>query len=84
MTPGADVTTGAADTALTAHPDDGPDLGLDLGIRTGFGVDWLRIGAMKIFTDGSLVGLTAAIPLPPTTVTGSVNAEKAAPNHSAR
>ncbi|HET7016054.1 MAG TPA: amidohydrolase [Streptosporangiaceae bacterium] len=47
--------------ALTAHPDDGLDLGLDLGIRTGFGDDWLRIGAMKIFTDGSLVGLTAAM-----------------------
>jgi predicted amidohydrolase YtcJ len=46
---------------LTAHPDDGLDLGLDLGIRTGFGDDWLRIGAMKIFTDGSLVGLTAAM-----------------------
>ncbi|HEY3905786.1 MAG TPA: amidohydrolase [Streptosporangiaceae bacterium] len=47
--------------ALTAHPDDGLGLGLDLGIRTGFGDDWLRIGAMKIFTDGSLVGLTAAM-----------------------
>ncbi len=46
---------------LTAHPDDGIDLGLDLGLRTGFGDDWLRIGAMKIFTDGSLVGLTAAM-----------------------
>ena len=46
---------------LTAHPDDGLDVGLDLGIRTGFGDDWLRIGAMKIFTDGSLVGLTAAM-----------------------
>jgi len=46
---------------LTAHPDDDLDFGLDLGIRTGFGDDWLRIGAMKIFTDGSLVGLTAAM-----------------------
>jgi predicted amidohydrolase YtcJ len=46
---------------LTAHQDDGLDLGLDLAIRTGFGDDWLRIGAMKIFTDGSLVGLTAAM-----------------------
>jgi predicted amidohydrolase YtcJ len=46
---------------LGAHPDDGLELGLDLGIRTGFGDDWLRIGAMKIFTDGSLVGLTAAM-----------------------
>src|SRR5262249_42112425 len=46
---------------LAAHPDDDLELGLDLGIRTGFGDDWLRIGAMKIFTDGSLVGLTAAM-----------------------
>jgi predicted amidohydrolase YtcJ len=47
--------------ALAAHPDDGLELGLDLGIRTGFGDDWLRIGAMKIFTDGSLIGKTAAM-----------------------
>jgi hypothetical protein len=46
---------------LAAHPDDSIELGLDLGIRTGFGDDWLRIGAMKIFTDGSLVGRTAAM-----------------------
>jgi predicted amidohydrolase YtcJ len=46
---------------LGAHPDDGLDLGLDLGIRSGFGDDWLRLGAMKIFTDGSLVGRTAAL-----------------------
>jgi hypothetical protein len=47
--------------ALAAHPDDGLELGLDLGIRTGLGDDWLRIGAMKIFTDGSLIGRTAAM-----------------------
>ena len=35
--------------------------GLDLGIRTGFGDDWLRLGATKIFADGSLVGKTAAM-----------------------
>jgi predicted amidohydrolase YtcJ len=46
---------------LAADPGDGIELGLDLGIRTGFGDDWLRIGAMKIFTDGSLVGRTAAM-----------------------
>jgi predicted amidohydrolase YtcJ len=46
---------------LAAHPDDGLELGLDLGLRTGFGDDWLRIGAMKVFTDGSLVGRTAAM-----------------------
>jgi len=47
--------------ALGAHPDDGLNLGLDLGIRSGFGDDWLRIGAVKIFSDGSLVGRTAAV-----------------------
>ena len=46
---------------LAAHPSDGMDLGLDLGIRTGFGDDWIRIGAVKVFTDGSLVGRTAAM-----------------------
>ena len=46
---------------LAAHPSDGLDLGLDLGIHTGFGDDWLRIGAMKVFADGSLVGRTAAM-----------------------
>ena len=46
---------------LGAHPDDGLELGLDLGIRTGFGDDWLRVGAVKIFADGSLVGRTAAM-----------------------
>jgi predicted amidohydrolase YtcJ len=46
---------------LAAHADDGLELGLDLGLRTGFGDDWLRLGAMKLFSDGSLVGRTAAM-----------------------
>jgi predicted amidohydrolase YtcJ len=46
---------------LSAHADDGLELGLDLGMRTGFGDDWLRLGAMKVFTDGSLIGRTAAM-----------------------
>jgi predicted amidohydrolase YtcJ len=46
---------------LGAHPDDNLVAGLDLGISTGFGDDWLRIGAVKIFADGSLVGRTAAL-----------------------
>jgi predicted amidohydrolase YtcJ len=50
--------------AVGAHQDDGIELGLDLGIRTGFGDDWLRLGPMKIFTDGSLVGRTAAMSAP--------------------
>ena len=40
---------------------DGASFGLDLGMRTGFGDDWLRLGAMKLFADGSLIGRTAAM-----------------------
>jgi predicted amidohydrolase YtcJ len=47
--------------SLGAHPGDGLVAGLDLGITTGFGDDWLRLGAVKIFADGSLVGRTAAL-----------------------
>lgn len=35
--------------------------GLDLGIRTGFGDERLRIGAVKVLVDGSLRGRTAAM-----------------------
>ncbi|KMS92223.1 hydrolase, partial [Streptomyces regensis] len=38
--------------------------GLDLGIRTGFGDEFLRIGPMKIFTDGALSSRTAAVTEP--------------------
>ena len=47
----------AADCAV----EDDVGFGLDLGLRTGFGDDRLRIGAMKIFADGSLIGRTAAM-----------------------
>jgi predicted amidohydrolase YtcJ len=46
---------------LGAHAADGLVAGLDLGIKTGFGDDWLRLGAVKVFADGSLVGRTAAV-----------------------
>jgi hypothetical protein len=49
---------------LGAHPADGIRAGLDLGLRTGFGDDWLRLGPMKIFIDGSLAGRTAALTEP--------------------
>jgi predicted amidohydrolase YtcJ len=49
---------------LTAHPDDGILLGLDLGMRTGFGDDRLSLGPVKIFLDGSLLGRTAAVTEP--------------------
>ena len=35
--------------------------GLDLGLRTGLGDEWLRIGPVKVFSDGSLIGRTAAM-----------------------
>ncbi len=43
------------------HPDDDEPFALDLGVHTGFGDDWLRFGATKIFADGSLIGRTAAM-----------------------
>jgi predicted amidohydrolase YtcJ len=43
------------------HPDDPEPFSLDLGLHTGFGDDWLRIGPTKIFADGSLMGRTAAM-----------------------
>ena len=35
--------------------------GLDLGIATGFGDETLRIGPLKVFSDGSMLGRTAAM-----------------------
>ncbi|MFJ5679691.1 amidohydrolase [Streptomyces sp. NPDC093097] len=49
---------------LTAHPQDGISLGLDLGIRTGLGDETLSVGPVKIFLDGSLFGRTAAVTEP--------------------
>ncbi len=46
---------------LPAHPDDRIATGLDLGLRTGFGDEWLSLGAMKIWIDGSGLGHTAAV-----------------------
>lgn len=49
---------------VRGHPDDAMTFGLDLGMRTGFGDDRLRVGPMKIFLDGSLIGRTAALTEP--------------------
>jgi predicted amidohydrolase YtcJ len=38
-----------------------PFIGLSHGIRTGWGNEMLRIGPMKMFFDGSLIGKTAAM-----------------------
>lgn len=50
------------------HPLSGADgetwSGLDLGLRTGFGDDMVRLGPVKIWLDGSLIGRTAAVSEP--------------------
>lgn len=35
--------------------------GLDLGLGAGFGDDWVSLGPVKVFLDGSLLGATAAV-----------------------
>jgi predicted amidohydrolase YtcJ len=37
------------------------DQAIDLGLRSGFGNDWLRVGNIKIFADGALGPQTAAM-----------------------
>lgn len=39
-------------------------VGLDLGIRTGFGSDRLRLGPVKAWLDGAMLGRTAAVTAP--------------------
>lgn len=46
---------------LESNSADAITFGLDLGIASGFGDDYVRLGAMKIFLDGSLIGRTAAV-----------------------
>lgn len=40
---------------------DSSGLGLDLGLRTGLGDDELRVGGVKVFSDGALTARTAAM-----------------------
>jgi predicted amidohydrolase YtcJ len=47
-----------------AHEQDGFPRALDLGLRTGFGDDWLSVGALKIYTDGGMMARTAALTEP--------------------
>lgn len=49
---------------VAGSPDDVGTFGLDLGISTGFGDETLRIGPVKIFSDGSMLGRTAAMRAP--------------------
>lgn len=55
------MTAGEVLHPLGAHAGDDLPVGLDLGMKSGFGDEWLRLGATKIFADGSLVGRTAAM-----------------------
>ncbi|AJE83735.1 putative amidohydrolase family protein [Streptomyces albus] len=48
----------------TAPEADGIPRALDLGLRTGFGDDWLSVGALKIWTDGGMMARTAALTSP--------------------
>lgn len=63
---------GALQTRLTLMPyidamhslgpiGGGDGWGIDLGIRSGLGNEWLRIGPVKVLSDGSLIGRTAAM-----------------------
>ena len=54
---------------VAAHAHDDMTRGLDLGLRTGFGDEWLRIGPAKIFLDGALSSETAALREPYATAT---------------
>lgn len=38
-----------------------PGWGMDLGVRSGFGDEWVRLGPVKVMSDGSLIGRTAAM-----------------------
>lgn len=49
---------------LTPFEDQRPWFGLDLGLTTGFGDEWLKISAVKFMVDGSLIGGTACLTQP--------------------
>lgn len=47
--------------SVQSHTDDGFGIGLDLGLHTGFGDEWLSLGPAKVFLDGSLFAESAAM-----------------------
>jgi predicted amidohydrolase YtcJ len=49
---------------LGGHRDEPARLGLGAGVRTGWGDDWLQLGPVKVFTDGSILGRTAQLSEP--------------------
>jgi predicted amidohydrolase YtcJ len=44
---------------IAGHATEPARRGLGGGVRTGWGDEWLRLGPVKIFTDGSVLGRTA-------------------------
>lgn len=46
---------------LKSIPLDQLDAALELGLRSGFGDDWIRLGGVKVFADGALGPRTAAM-----------------------
>lgn len=44
---------------LPGHDDEPARRGFGAGMRTGWGNDWLQLGPVKVFTDGSILGRTA-------------------------
>jgi predicted amidohydrolase YtcJ len=51
-------------TYLMMMLDENLDALATVGMRTGFGDDWLRVGPVKLFSDGSLGGRTARLRQP--------------------
>jgi len=49
---------------LAGHASDVEQIGIDTGMRTGFGDNRLQIGPMKIFLDGSMLAWTGAMSQP--------------------
>jgi predicted amidohydrolase YtcJ len=46
---------------IAVHAGEPARLGLGAGVRTGWGDDWLQLGPVKVFTDGSILGRTAQL-----------------------
>lgn len=44
---------------IEGHADEPHRRGFGAGMRTGWGDDWLQLGPVKVFTDGSILGRTA-------------------------
>lgn len=60
LMPALDALRPLAANAADMHGE-GRGLGFDLGLPAGFGDDFLSLGPVKVFMDGSLLGATAAV-----------------------